>query len=562
MSASFESTTIPPAYDEGVRAAGALDDAAAILVVGRDPELAAWAARGLARGQATRRRVAIGDLVGEVGPLQALVPPDDDAHGITDSFLYGVSLNRIARPVAGEPNLFVLPSGSEPVASAEILGSERWRRLAAGFREVGALLLLVAPGDAPGLDALATMVDGIVHAGDATGLLPDAPPPLAVIAPPSTRRRGGRADASPTAVTAEVPRPTPDTPPDAGAASPPRTTPAEATGFAAALAVARGALDDDATARGAPPPDDAPVAPSAPADRIREAVRARAAEAEDAARRRTPGGAAASAPDARAPLPDRTKWLLTAGALAIAAAGYWFYLRPTTANQDEASTLAAGARPSRTAAARADSVRRDSLRRDSARSAAAADSLAADGTPPGAIPPTRPGETLPRLTVANVADSARALGYAVYVQSSNTPEGAILDARTMATLPSFALTPLLDRDAPWYRLLVGAYPTRAEAERLLADLRARKVLGAGSGSIVRAPYALQLDARLPASDAPKRIGDLAAKGTAAYLLSNGDGTVGVYAGAFETPAQAAFLARNLQAAGLRPTLVYRTGRSL
>jgi hypothetical protein len=38
--------------------------------------------------------------------------------------------------------------------------------------------------------------------------------------------------------------------------------------------------------------------------------------------------------------------------------------------------------------------------------------------------------------------------------------------------------------------------------------------------------------------------------------------VSVLTGAFETPAQAAFLARSLQAAGVRPTLVFRTGRSL
>jgi hypothetical protein len=58
------------------------------------------------------------------------------------------------------------------------------------------------------------------------------------------------------------------------------------------------------------------------------------------------------------------------------------------------------------------------------------------------------------------------------------------------------------------------------------------------------------------------VADLARKNVAAYLLSNGDGTVSVFTGAFETPTQAAFLARNLQAAGVRPTLVYRTGRSL
>src|SRR5207237_1366734 len=102
-------------------------------------------------------------------------------------FLYGVSLNKIAHPADATGNLFVLPSGSEAVATEDVFRSDRWRRLASGFREVGALLLLVAHADTPGIDTLATMVDGVVIVGDASGALVDAPAPLAVIAP--TRRR-------------------------------------------------------------------------------------------------------------------------------------------------------------------------------------------------------------------------------------------------------------------------------------------------------------------------------------------------------------------------------------
>jgi hypothetical protein len=55
---------------------------------------------------------------------------------------------------------------------------------------------------------------------------------------------------------------------------------------------------------------------------------------------------------------------------------------------------------------------------------------------------------------------------------------------------------------------------------------------------------------------------LRARGVTVYPLSRGDGTVALYAGAFETPDEAALLAQSLRAAGLAPTLVYRTGRSL
>ncbi len=180
---------LPVWHDEGRRVASALDAVGSALVVGRDAELAAWVALGIARAQAERRRVAVADLVGEVAPLRALTRDDDDPHGISDSFLYGVSLNRIARPADAQGNLFVLPSGSEAVATEEIFRSDRWRRLAGGFREVDALLLLVAHADTPGLDALAASVDGIVLAGDAAGALPDAPAPLAVVGAPTRRAR-------------------------------------------------------------------------------------------------------------------------------------------------------------------------------------------------------------------------------------------------------------------------------------------------------------------------------------------------------------------------------------
>ena len=101
---------------EGERAAGALDAVHAVVVLGRDVDATAWIAIGLARGQSARRRVAIADMIGEVGPIMGLLRDDDDPHGIADSFLYGVSLNKIARPVDAGGRLFVLPSGSEAVA--------------------------------------------------------------------------------------------------------------------------------------------------------------------------------------------------------------------------------------------------------------------------------------------------------------------------------------------------------------------------------------------------------------------------------------------------------------
>ncbi|HZD84542.1 MAG TPA: hypothetical protein VE052_01420 [Gemmatimonadaceae bacterium] len=118
------------------------------------------------------RRVVVGDLVGDTPPLRSLVK-DEDPHGITDSLLYGVSLNKIGYVVEGTENLYVMPSGTDPHIDEEILRSARWTRVAAGFGEVGALLLLVAPWDSKGLSDLIDKVDGAVLVKDTD--LPAAP---------------------------------------------------------------------------------------------------------------------------------------------------------------------------------------------------------------------------------------------------------------------------------------------------------------------------------------------------------------------------------------------------
>ena len=157
----------------GSRIAGALDHASAVVVLGHDPIATASVALGIGRAQASHRRVAVGDLIGDVAPFRELVT-DDDPHGITDAFLYGVSLNKIARQIDTAGNLHVLPTGSESVVQEDILGNDRWRRLAGGFHEVGALLLVAAPAAIPGVEALIGMLDGVVLVGGATSPVPNA----------------------------------------------------------------------------------------------------------------------------------------------------------------------------------------------------------------------------------------------------------------------------------------------------------------------------------------------------------------------------------------------------
>lgn len=135
-----------------------------VIVTSDDVVAAAHTAIGMALGESAHRLVMIGDLAGEVAPLQALVK-DDDAHGIYDSFEFGTSFTRIAREVAGAKNLYIMPSGTESAATEQILTSPRWKTFASEFANSDELLLLVAHSDSPGLAQLAAQLDGVVLVG-------------------------------------------------------------------------------------------------------------------------------------------------------------------------------------------------------------------------------------------------------------------------------------------------------------------------------------------------------------------------------------------------------------
>ena len=178
----------------GSRVAGALDGASAVVVLGHDPIATASVALGIGRAQASHRRVAVGDLIGDVAPIRELVT-DEDPHGLTDAFLYGVSLNKIARQIDTIGNLHVLPSGSDQVVQEEILRNDRWRRLASGFHEAGALLLIATPAAVPGVEDLIGMLDGVVVVGDATSPSPPRTCSRRCRPPRGDRRRGPRCEA-------------------------------------------------------------------------------------------------------------------------------------------------------------------------------------------------------------------------------------------------------------------------------------------------------------------------------------------------------------------------------
>jgi hypothetical protein len=152
--------------DAGRQVAPVLGSYSAIVVISSDPLAAAYVALGIARAEAGHRRSVVGDLVGDLPPLRSLVR-EEDPHGITDSFLYGVSLNKIGYDVEGVANLYVMPTGTDPLIDADIMRSQRWTKLATGFAEAGAFLILVASSEAPGLADLVEQLDGAVVVKDA-----------------------------------------------------------------------------------------------------------------------------------------------------------------------------------------------------------------------------------------------------------------------------------------------------------------------------------------------------------------------------------------------------------
>jgi hypothetical protein len=152
--------------DAGRQVAPILGSYSAIVVISSDSLAAAHVALGIARAEAEHRRSVVGDLVGDLPPLRSLVR-EEEPHGITDSFLYGVSLNKIGYDVEGVSNLYVMPTGTDPLIDAEIMESQRWTKLATGFAEAGAFLVLVASSETPGLAGLVEQLDGAVLVKDA-----------------------------------------------------------------------------------------------------------------------------------------------------------------------------------------------------------------------------------------------------------------------------------------------------------------------------------------------------------------------------------------------------------
>lgn len=431
--------------DEGRRAAASLDGISAAVVVGANLEAAALVARGLARAVAATRRVALGDLAGDLAPLYELAG-GEDAPGITDCFRDGLTLNDIARPVPESESLFVLPSGAPPVAVPEVFGHERWPRLVAGFAQAEALLLLVAPVGAPGLDALVAATDGVIVVD----------------------------------------------------------TPAASVKRFAVLAT----ID-------------------APASTVRD----------------PPTRATTASPAARA-----MRW----AAAVILIAGLWAWHMFGTGGTGRA---VAGVFP----AAAAGGVVVVPVESGAS---------VTSGTPAPDAPveaPARIGDTLRLAEPVTPADTTALAPFAVEVVAASTLAGAnsiLADKRETTALRGATISPVTvgGGSTLWYKVIVGACPNRACADALLGTLRGERLAGEREGRVVRLPYALMLEDHVDKARLVQIIRSWSGRGVTPYALVQADGSASLFAGAFETPAQAAPLAAALRAARVAPVVALRMGR--
>jgi len=485
---------------EGHRHAAELDGCAGAVIIGERPTTAAEVALGIARVQARRRRVAVADTVGELGPLEDLVPMDAP-YGLVDSFFYGVSLQKIAYTVDPAKNLMIFPSGAAPIDHEALLGSDRWLKLLEGFRAAEGLLLVVAPAESSALSSIIEVMDGVVLVGN-------------VAAAPGTR------------VLAHARLPV----------IPARPTPVTSTPISVAQVAREPFLPPAPPPPPAQPPHSySPDTPSPEPDAFAEAADAAAADGPHVERE---GETALVPPWARedafnapaAPPPGTAKtfsfWAtIIVGAIVGAALITW----ATTAMLSRGNA--------------------DSFSTDSARAVA-------HGA--GAVLAKSGGDSVPS---AFAADSAP---YSVVVAdvSSATGANSELDLESSRGFPAVTYAPYARKDGGLsYTILTGALRDSATADSLLRAVRAKGYKNASAAHIVRLPYAVQIQTGVSPDQASMFVHAYVNKGLPLYPLVQSDGSATLYAGAFRTAEQALPLVTRFLANGDKPTVTLRTGRA-
>lgn len=153
-------------------------------------------------------------------------------------------------------------------------------------------------------------------------------------------------------------------------------------------------------------------------------------------------------------------------------------------------------------------------------------------------------------------------GWSVEIESVNSAASAMYVIRQQVTTlpaPTYVPAPEDASHVGWYRVLAGAFASRTDAESLLVALRDSGVLLPGAGSVLRAPYAWQLEEDLTPVVAVERVAAWRQEGVPAYTLPQADGSMRIYVGAFETEDAARTLTPTLDSLHIHAILVPRVG---
>jgi len=123
-----------------------------------------WAARACAAIAEEWARAGLQAVLMDLGLQnpslhQVLNLPNNE--GVSDAFLYGASVQRVARP-ALDDSIFFVSAGTATADPEGVLGHRRWNDLAGGFSEADATLLLFLPTDTGGAEKLLSRATDII----------------------------------------------------------------------------------------------------------------------------------------------------------------------------------------------------------------------------------------------------------------------------------------------------------------------------------------------------------------------------------------------------------------
>ncbi|HEX6694849.1 MAG TPA: hypothetical protein VF035_09150 [Longimicrobiales bacterium] len=559
---------------------------AVLLVAGeraRSTGFAPAAAMAIADAwSAASRTPVLVDLGFEAPSLHTHVGGDND-EGIADAFAFGTSINRLARPAAGR-SFSLLPSGLA-LDPAEIRASTDWRRLIAQEGAAGHTLLLYVPAGAPGVDALAQKVGAVIVLAEpeeveATAASLERQFAIVAVFHPASTGRG---------------------PDDAAAA-------AVAPGHRRPPLIVDDATEADraeAGLSGIHAPPDVPAAPPTVLDTAAESIGTSAglSDAEaiaDAADSAEPSGidAAESFDRVRVPREGAGREALIADLrarqrAALLAPGSDADATPAgtvgrkTGNADEAMVGAVPARdrqapaPTGTLPGEPPNLKRPQPRRRRhpllwtlfvvLGVCLAAGALYYYGpssirnwrTPPAPVTVQQPTTAIPPVDSLTMVPLPFVIAVGAHEQLPDAEQR--VESLNATAGARFFIAPLVREDQLFYHVFAGPLRDSTAAAAVLDTLLARGVkTGTTPGDLRQMPLSFLIGDHAREQDAREQVESLRDTGIPTFVVTgwlNGAERWRVYAGAYSGPAESDVMRQLLRGAGIKDSLVTRTGRS-